>query len=238
MINIWAYLPSMGTIFFIFVACVIAVAAFLWFFIFRSNTNMICDMFEEREGGDIVLLLSNFKIAVIKKKDQVDKWKILKTNIEPFEPKHKDNLIPYLSAKTDKIYLLRDKHGFIHVMKMSLDGAGKVKMMPDYRDPLNFIVTDYDERAKVKEASSAWKEYQPMIVSIICLAMVVVTIIFTFKYAVQQTTSITSAISAGKDEIHAYAAQYSETILRAKQIVLNQQVLDQTANWTTTSIGG
>ena len=216
---------------------VIIMAILLWIFVFGNKGQFLCDLFEERAGGDVVLLLSNYGIRVLKKKDEIEKWQIINTKIPSFEPKHKSNMIPYLQKGKDKIYLLRDKDGIIHVMNIALDEEQRaIKLLPDYRDPLGFMVTEYDERAKIKEAQSAWKEYQPLVVSFICLALVVITILWSFKYANDARGDIETTIIAGQDKIDAHIAKYSDTILKASQIVLNQEVIDRTANWTTTTI--
>lgn len=237
MVDAASFMPNLGILMWTAIIGFAVMFIFLFFFVFRQKGNMLIDLFEERANGDVVLVLSDAGCKIIKRKGEIEKWQILNTKIEPFEPKQRDRLIPHLNKRIDKAYLLRDKNGNIHVIKFDIDEKTKdVVMQPDYRDPMNFVVTEYDERAKVKEQQAAWKEFQPMLIGILCLVMVVCTTVLIFDNANKQASRIQSEVSSGIDKIDGHVAQYDEVIRKAAIIVTNQEVLDRTNNWTTTHI--
>lgn len=239
MIDITAFMPNFGVIMWVGGGGFLLLGAFLWFFVFNQKGQMMCDLFEERMDGSIIILLSNAQVKVIKKEGYLEKWKILGTQIPAFEPKEKSNLIPYLDKRTDKIYLLRDRSGIIHAMNPILDEkTRKLILLPDYRDPMNFVIEEYDERSKIKEENSKWKEFAPYMGMIVAALVVFLAIFFSLQYAEKQRTNIEDAAHNGVVQVQNAASEFSDVLIKARQIVLSQQVIDQTANWTHTIVGG
>lgn len=237
--DISGYLPNMGILMWTAVIGTFLMLIIVFWNLFFKKGDFLVELLEERSDGNIVVLGSNLPCKRIKTKGSIEKWRLITTKIEAFEPKAKDSLLPFLSKRIDKVYLFRDIHGIMHVLKIRVDEKTKELIMsPDYRDPMNFIVTEYDERAKIKEAQSVWKEYQPLFVGIVCLMMVIASVVLIFDNANKKAGSIDAAADLAMKKIDAKVAQYDALLTKAALIVTNQEVLDRTENWTTSSVGG
>src|SRR5689334_18537032 len=97
---------------------IVGLAFFIYIQVFGKKANFYADLFAEREDGSVVIDRANVGILLIKKKGEIDKWKIIGSAIPPFQPKTNDFLYPYMKKKSDKCYLLRDRNGNIHACKL------------------------------------------------------------------------------------------------------------------------
>lgn len=211
----------------------------IWFITKLSKrATYIADILEERADGRTVILAGGVGIKVIKKPGEIEKWKIVGSKIEPFQPIGREMLIPYLKKGVDKVYLLRDKDGFFHAMALDIDqDQERILLKANYREQMDWIVRQYDERSKIKEKRSKWSEYTPIIAILLAVMVVITTTIFSFQYAGQQLSRAQDVLS----QIDAKQKQFEErfninALEQAQAIIQQNKIVTQTQNWTQTTV--
>ena len=227
----------------VLVGILLIIVAAIFFFlmlIIGKKGNFKADIFEERADGSAIIMYSNVKIQLVKKKGEIDKWKALGTGIPAFQPKSKDFLYPYPKKKTDKCYLFRDRDGNIHPCRLEVDSENNIMIKPVFKDQMEFIVTEQEEKAKIKEKKGTWEKYQGFITIVVCGMIIFLVMFFSYQHEEKANSAIDTYRDAALKQIESKANEYGDIIQRASQIVQQQQTLDRTANWTQTNaiIGG
>lgn|SRR3990167_291662 len=210
---------------------------FIWINVFGKKANFVCDLLAERSDGQLIVYGTNMGIMIVKKKGEIDKWKLIGTKIPPFQPKGTDSLYPYLKKGIDKCYLLRDRMGNIHVAEWTVEGKN-IMLKPVYKDQMDFIITEQEEKAKIREKKKGWEKYEGFATIVACGMIIFLVMFFSYQYMEKSTTAIINAKDAAIKAIDVKIAESSGIIDQARSIVQRQQILDQTTNWTQTTIGG
>lgn len=197
--------------------------------------DLKADIYEERDDGSRILTMENKDIRIIKGKDgKLDKFKIVGTAIPPFMPITRDFWIPRKGKKIDKLTLLRDKDGFFHPFKMDMDEKQRqLVLKPHYRDQMDWMAKEYDERAKLKEKTLGFEKYYPTITLVICFMMFFVTVFFGWKYT---SETINTANAKGETILNQLATINPQVIIEAASIVARERQITATQNWTQTTI--
>jgi hypothetical protein len=207
--------------------------------LFKQNNkpNFIADIFEDRADGSQVLLFVNAGIKIIKKKGEIEKWKIVKSNIPPFQPKGKDVLYPYLKEGKDKAYLLRDKDGNFHACNLKVI-AGQVVLIPSFKDQMEFVITEHEEKSKIKAKKSSLEQWTPVIGFVIAGLVFFCAIFFGYQHLEKKSGQIETEGNLAIQKIDSKVAEYLGTFDKANYIVQRDAELQRTANWTETKVGG
>lgn len=211
----------------------------IWFVTKLSKrATYIADIFEERADGQIILLTAGIGIKVLRKPNEIEKWQIVGSKIDPFQPKGREKLIPYLKKGIDKVYLLRDKDGFFHAMGFDIDKENQqIILKPEYKNQMDWIVKQLDERAKIKEKRTKWGEYTPAIALVMSFMIFFVAIYFTYDYANKQLTRSTDVLNRIDAKEKEFDQKYNiNALINAQQIIQQNQVATQTQNWTQTTV--
>ena len=136
------------------------------------------------------------------------------------------------------MFILRDKDGFMHPMLPIWDEKSKSLILkPNYRDTIDWIVNEFDEKDKIKEKQGTLEKYMPQIVLAIVFIFAFMSMYYNWQHEKEQINRIDSKAVELQDMITRAKQQYDPVILqKAMQIIAGQQARTSTENWTNTII--
>jgi hypothetical protein len=201
--------------------------------------NFYVDVSTEMDGNRI-LLINNGKIKIIKKKGEVDKWKIIGwKSIKAFQPMGEKNLVPIHKGKMAKVYLFRDSEGEFHIIGWDWNEETRsIVMKPNYRDRLDWGVNDLEEREKLHQKTASWEKNLPLI-AIIC-GMIILTLILVFipKFVTDSMAKSVEVYNKAIDKTFSDVTGDIDVIKKAADIIRQDKDYKVSENWTEITVGG
>lgn len=228
---------SIGTIVFLFgLIFALVVCAYAYLFIFNKKDG-VCDVLEERDDGNLIVLKSNvpyrFKGRTPGKPDsmKIGKYKECK-------PIERIYALPWLAKRTDKLYILRDKDGFFHPMKPYWDAKEKeLKLKPDYRETIDWLVNEFDEKDKIKEKVGTLEKFMPQIVLGIVFLFAFMSMFYNWQHEKEMLNKMDGVKIEFDNAVITAKSTYDPTIVRkAAEVVARYNMERGTTNWTQTTI--
>lgn len=223
---------------YIIIGIVLGIIIFIGFILLarrNSKGDVLADILEERSDGSVVIVQRDIGIKWRRDKTgNIDAWQI--KGLADFQPIDRSFFLPVKNNSLDKIYLFRDKNGNIEPMAFKLN-HNRIEMTPSYRDHIDWLVYETEERAKLKEKEGKWKEYMPTVTLALCMAIFFVTCYFGWDYSKTQSSAVDAKLNDFNAKIAYYNELYNPEVLqKAQAIVARERINVQTQNWTSTQV--